>query len=226
MDRNPNDLSTSPTGNPGSSGNYGTAGTTGNTGQLGTAGGAPMPSRSADMPLGSASGGTSDDMTRRASAGAYDSAEGTADRMRSDARERMEEAREQLGEAAQKARGWKESMEQGLADRLQAGASKLRERAQAMPSTSDSMADTMAGTAGTPAYAGAAAGTASGTSRAMADRAKSMEQNVARGMDATADWLRNGDLQSTVEQQARSNPARTLLVALGVGYILGKTLRR
>lgn len=167
------------------------------------------------MPLGS----TSDDL----SGGMYGSVEGTADRVGSGAKEKLGEAREQLGDAAHKARGWKQSMEQGLADKLQAGASKLRERAQAMPPTSDGMP-------GTPAYAGSAvdttSGAGSGTAHAVADRAKKVEQNVARGMDATADWLRNGDLQSTVEQQARSNPARTLLVALGVGYLLGKTLKR
>ena len=51
-------------------------------------------------------------------------------------------------------------------------------------------------------------------------------EKIAEGMDATAKWLREGDLKETVQEQARSNPGRTLLVALGVGYLLGKALRR
>lgn len=231
MDRNPNDLNTSPTGNSGGSGNYGTAGygtgsasgTDSGTGQLGTAGGVPgsTPPR-ADMPPASAADTASgmQGLTAGATAGATSG--GTREGTR-------EAAREKLGDAAEKARGWKHSMEQGLADRLQAGASKLREKAREMPAPSTAAQ----GSAGMPAYAGASGtpGTAgssgtAGAGAAVADRARSVEQNLARGMDATADWLRNGDLQSTVEEQARTNPGRTLLVALGLGYLLGKTLKR
>ena len=50
---------------------------------------------------------------------------------------------------------------------------------------------------------------------------------VASGMQSTADWLRSADMQSiqqSVERQVRENPGRTLLVALGLGYVLGKVL--
>ena len=52
---------------------------------------------------------------------------------------------------------------------------------------------------------------------------------VAGGMDATANWLRNTDLDRVrvgIEQQVKEHPGRTLLIAVGVGYLLGKALRR
>ena len=39
-------------------------------------------------------------------------------------------------------------------------------------------------------------------------------------------WLREGDLRATIETQVREHPGRTLLIALGVGYMLGKTFRK
>ena len=44
-------------------------------------------------------------------------------------------------------------------------------------------------------------------------------------MAGTADWLRNGDLKGDIEHQVKENPGRTLLIALGVGYLLGKAFR-
>jgi hypothetical protein len=49
---------------------------------------------------------------------------------------------------------------------------------------------------------------------------------AADAMEKTADFLRNGDLRDALEEQVRTNPARTLLIALGVGYLLGKAVRR
>jgi hypothetical protein len=52
---------------------------------------------------------------------------------------------------------------------------------------------------------------------------------VAGGMQATADWLRDADLDSLrsgVERQVKEHPGRTLLIAVGVGYLLGKALRK
>ena len=52
---------------------------------------------------------------------------------------------------------------------------------------------------------------------------------VASGMDATADWLRNTDLdgiKSGIERQVKEHPGRTLLIAAGIGYLLGKALRK
>jgi len=89
-----------------------------------------------------------------------------------------------------------------IADKLDAGANKLRQA---------------------PA---AAAGVGGGV--AALENNPNMQQFNAKAADAlqnTATFLREGDLKATIEEQVRTNPARTLLVALGVGYVLGKALR-
>jgi len=48
-------------------------------------------------------------------------------------------------------------------------------------------------------------------------------------MQATADWLRDADLDSLrtgVERQVKEHPGRTLLFAVGLGYLLGKAFRK
>ena len=96
-----------------------------------------------------------------------------------------------------------------LADRLDAGADKLRQRTQNVNANA-----TLAG-----------ATTGASTSVATDDRVANVQDSVARGMQKSADWLRNGDLKTDIERQVRENPGRTLLIALGVGYILGKAFR-
>jgi hypothetical protein len=52
---------------------------------------------------------------------------------------------------------------------------------------------------------------------------------VATGMQATADWLRDADLDSLregVERQVKEHPGRSLLLAVGLGYLLGKAFRK
>ena len=52
---------------------------------------------------------------------------------------------------------------------------------------------------------------------------------VAGGMEATAGWLRETDLDSVktgIERQVKEHPGRTLLVAVGLGYLLGKAIRK
>lgn len=52
---------------------------------------------------------------------------------------------------------------------------------------------------------------------------------LATGMQSSADWIRDADLdklKSGVEKQVKEHPARSLLVALGAGYLIGKALRR
>jgi hypothetical protein len=56
-------------------------------------------------------------------------------------------------------------------------------------------------------------------------RMANVQDSVARGMNKSADWLRNGDLRADIERQVRENPGRTLLIALGLGYVLGKAFR-
>jgi hypothetical protein len=48
-------------------------------------------------------------------------------------------------------------------------------------------------------------------------------------MQSTADWLRDADidgLKSGLERQIKEHPGRTLLMAAGLGYLLGKAFRK
>ena len=97
-----------------------------------------------------------------------------------------------------------------LADKLEQGAEKLRQSAQ--------------GGSGSP-YAPS---TGIGGAAALSGDNAQMGQLGTRAADAlqgTANFLREGDIKASIEEQVRTNPARTLLVALGVGYVLGKALR-
>ena len=52
---------------------------------------------------------------------------------------------------------------------------------------------------------------------------------LATGMQQSAEWLRDADLDKVkagVEKQVKEHPARSLLIALGAGYLIGKALRR
>ena len=95
-----------------------------------------------------------------------------------------------------------------LADKLEAGAERLQQRGQG----------NQFATAG------------DGSTSIDADgRLTAVTSSVATGMQSTADWLREADLESLkegVEQQVKEHPGRTLLIALGVGYLLGKAFRR
>jgi hypothetical protein len=97
-----------------------------------------------------------------------------------------------------------------IADGLEAGAQALRQRRSTSLST---------------------AGTSSGASPAISDDSSiaAVTDTLASGMQSSADWLRDADmdkLKQGVEQQVKEHPARTLLVALGAGYLIGKALRR
>ena len=116
-----------------------------------------------------------------------------------------EAATEKLGKAKEKAGELKAS----LADKLEAGAEKLRQRNQSA------------------SYAGS---TGSGsTSIATDDRMAEVSNRVAGGLQASADWIREADLDSMrtgIETQVKEHPGRTLLIAAGLGYLLGKAFRR
>jgi hypothetical protein len=94
-----------------------------------------------------------------------------------------------------------------LADGLEAGAEALRQRRPSPNAT-------------TP-----------GTSVAVANDSSidAVTDTLATGMQSSAEWLRDADidkLKSGVEKQVKEHPARSLLVALGAGYLIGKILRR
>jgi hypothetical protein len=153
--------------------------------------------------------------------GAYDTTAGSGTDTSADASQsRLGAAQEKLGQAKDaateklgQAREKATALKATLADKLEAGASTLRERAQ--PGT------------GTAQLAGAAAG-ANGATGGLLDneQVQRFAGPAADAMERTADFLRNGDVREALEEQVRTNPGRTLLIALGLGYVLGKTLRR
>ena len=110
-------------------------------------------------------------------------------------------AQNKYGQVKDKAR----ELQSTLADRLDAGAQKIRQRQQSAP------------------LAGATDG--GSVSAATNDRMANVQDSVARGMEKSADWLRNGDLKADVERQVRENPGRSLLIALGLGYVIGKAFK-
>ena len=70
-----------------------------------------------------------------------------------------------------------------------------------------------------------------GSSTATADTSGivAVTDSIATGMQSSAEWLRDADLDKIkdgVEKQVKEHPARTLLIALGAGYVLGKAFRR
>jgi hypothetical protein len=126
---------------------------------------------------------------------------GLADRFnqaKSAASDRLGQVREKAGE-----------LKSTLADKLEAGATSLRNQGGG------------AG-AGTPQLAGAGA---TATATTSSDPMARLAGPAADAMERTAQFLREGDLKATIENQVRTNPARTLLIAVGVGYLLGKALR-
>lgn len=98
-----------------------------------------------------------------------------------------------------------------LADALESGAERLRDRTQA---------------GGSATLAGA---TADGSTSIQADgRIAQVSDKVAGGMDATAEWLRDADLdglKTGLERQVKEHPGRTLLIAAGLGYLIGRAFR-
>lgn len=100
------------------------------------------------------------------------------------------------------------SAKDSLADALESGADKLRQKSQGGQ------------------YAGA---TGDGSLSIGGTDLTPAAEKLAGGMQATAGWLREADLDSLktgVEGQVKEHPGRTLLIAVGVGYLLGKAFRK
>lgn len=132
------------------------------------------------------------------------------------AREKIDRGRDivqdRLGQWREKAT----TLQATLADRLDTGAEKLRQRAQRTAAT------------GAPdgTLAVAADGPATVASTRGDERLTDATNQLANGMSNTADWLRNGDMKADIERQVKEHPGRTLLIALGVGYLAGKAFKR
>ena len=143
-------------------------------------------------------------------------AQGVLNRGRERAQQGLSQVREKASQVASQMPGQvrerASNLKATLADRLEAGADRLRQRS-ASDIPSDQVGEAMA----------------EGSTEAQGNQAVTRVSGaVASGMQNTADWLRNADVNSMrtgIEQQVRTNPGRTLLVALGIGYVLGRVFR-
>ena len=94
-------------------------------------------------------------------------------------------------------------MKTQLADKLETGANRLRERTTNTKKIDDAIATTK-------------------------QRVMETSDRVATGMERSADWLRNANVttfQQGLERQVRENPGRTLLIAGAIGYLLGRAFK-
>ena len=118
-------------------------------------------------------------------------------------------AQERLADVGSSVRDRAGNMKNSLADMLESGADKLRQRA-----SNDGQ------------LAGA---TTAGSTTVSDGRVAQVTDRVATGMSATADFLRDADLDSMrsgIERQVKEHPGRTLLMAVGLGYLIGKAVRK
>jgi hypothetical protein len=181
----------------GSSSGAGAAGSTGGYGNSGDISG----SAGYGAGTGGSSAGTSG--SSYGSSSGSDAGSGIADR----ARDIAGNAKDKLGDVGSSVRSGAGNAKDKLADALESGASKLRQR----------------GGQGLSASTGSADINVSG------DGVGQVTDRVAGGMQATADWLRDADLDSMrsgIETQVKDHPGRTLLLAVGLGYLLGKAFRK
>lgn len=115
-------------------------------------------------------------------------------------------------------------------ERLSNAGNTVRERAgvakDKLADVLESGAERLRGQGGGAPLAGA---TADGSTSIPADgRVAQVSQRVAGGMQASADWLRDADidgLKTGIESQVKEHPGRTLLIAAGLGYLLGRAFR-
>jgi hypothetical protein len=180
------------------------AGATGSTGGYGNSGDISG-SAGYGAGTGGSSAGTSGSSFGSSSGGSSGSdASGIADR----ARDIAGNAKDKLADVGSSVREGAGNAKDKLADALESGANKLRQRGgQGQFSASTGSTDV----------------------NVTSDGVSQVSDRVAGGMQATADWLRDADMDSLrtgVERQVKEHPGRTLLFAVGLGYLLGKAFRK
>lgn len=156
------------------------------------------------------SGGSSGSMSGSGASGGYGSTGGDAGSVGDRARDVASTAKDRVSDVGSTVRERAGQAKNSLADALEAGAERLRNRG------------------GSQQLAGS---TGYGDSSVASDGGSVAElgQRVAGGLQTSADWLREADmdgLRQGVERQVKENPGRTLLIAVGLGYLLGKAFRR
>lgn len=182
----------------------GAAGGSGTTGNFGNVSGTSATQGYGEGTAGAAPG--SADRNSETSVGRGDvGGQGLADR----ARDIAGNAGERLADVGSSVRDRAGDAKNSFADMLESGATRLRQRA-----SNDGQ------------LAGA---TATGSATISDSRVAQVTDRVASGMSATADFIRDADidsLRSGVERQVKEHPGRTLLMAVGLGYLIGKAIRK
>lgn len=198
MERNPNDsLSTGASSVPGS-------GTTGGASALG-AGTDSISVTGSGAGYGTTGGDVGSLDLGSSSQGGTAGQPSMSDRLGSakdTAGDKLSQARDVAGERLGQAKEKATQLKATLADKLEAGAHSLR------------------GQPGAPQLAGVD-GTATQSDAQLAQ----LKSTGADVLQKSADFLRSGDLRGSIEEQMRTNPGRTLLFAVGIGYVLGKAIR-
>jgi len=165
-----------------------------------------------DASSGAGFGGTSGQGSQAGSQGGVADASFSRDTS-SDASGMTDRARSALSDAGSTVRDRAGSLKNSLADALESGAERLRHQG-----------------AGGGQMAGAAAtGDSAGMVADQSNRMTDVSNQVAGGLQGAADWLRDADLdglKSGLERQVKEHPGRTLAVAVGLGYLLGKAIRK
>jgi hypothetical protein len=119
-----------------------------------------------------------------------------------------------------------DSAQSGMGSRVKSVASTVRQKASNLPSL---IADGLEAGASALRQNKLAAVSDTGTTTSGDSSITAVTDTLATGMQSSADWIRDADLdklKSGVEKQVKEHPARSLLVALGAGYLIGKALRR
>ena len=187
----------------GSSSGAGAGGSTGGYGNSGDISGSAGYGSGTGGSSAGTSGGSSYGSSSGGSSSGGSDASGIADR----ARDIAGNAKDKLADVGSSVRSGAGNAKDKLADALETGANKLRQR----------------GGQGLSASTGSAEVNVSG------DGVSQVSDRLAGGMQATADWLRDADMDSMragVERQVKEHPGRTLLIAVGLGYLLGKAFRK
>ena len=145
------------------------------------------------------------DRAMSAAGSAGDKLSDVADR----ARNAAGSAGDKLSDVGSTARDKAGSFKDSLADALASGAERLRQQSGQVEG----------------------AGGSGGSTSMVADdtRMAQTSNQIAGGMQGAADWLRDADLdglKTGLERQVKEHPGRSLAVAVGVGYLLGKAFRK
>lgn len=118
------------------------------------------------------------------------------------------------------------SDQSGVGSRVKSVASTVRQKASTLPAL---IADGLEAGANALRQNKLATATDTGSVASGDSSVTAVTDTLATGMQSSADWIRDADLdklKTGVEKQVKEHPARSLLVALGAGYLIGKAFRR